>query len=77
MPASLDPVDPSLHGVLKCKQAGCETQWYHLQCVSLEQIPRNWVCEAYGQESACGSDIILPYIEVCLITLVGWFTKNP
>ncbi|KAF8156524.1 hypothetical protein B0H34DRAFT_709473 [Crassisporium funariophilum] len=46
MPASLDPVDPSLHGVLKCKQAGCETQWYHLQCVSLEQIPRNWVCEA-------------------------------
>ncbi|KAF8170588.1 hypothetical protein BJ912DRAFT_933163 [Pholiota molesta] len=32
--------------VLKCKVAGCETQWYHLSCVELEQAPRNWVCEA-------------------------------
>ncbi|KAF8234715.1 hypothetical protein L208DRAFT_1260489, partial [Tricholoma matsutake] len=42
----------SLNGVLECKQAGCETQWYHLQCVELELEPRNWVCvtcEASGR----------------------------
>ncbi|KAF8218702.1 hypothetical protein L208DRAFT_1348342 [Tricholoma matsutake] len=37
-------LDSSLNGVLECKQAGCETQWYHLQCVELELEPRNWVC---------------------------------
>ncbi|KAF8240453.1 hypothetical protein L208DRAFT_1232778 [Tricholoma matsutake] len=32
-------LNSSLSGVIKCKQAGCETQWYHLQCVGLEQEP--------------------------------------
>ncbi|EDR10685.1 uncharacterized protein LACBIDRAFT_315326 [Laccaria bicolor S238N-H82] len=32
--------------VLKCKQAGCETQWFHLKCVELGQAPWNWVCVA-------------------------------
>ncbi|KAF8229758.1 hypothetical protein L208DRAFT_1015434, partial [Tricholoma matsutake] len=36
-------LDSSLNGVLKCKQAGCKTQWYHLQCVELELEPQNWV----------------------------------
>ncbi|KAF8161442.1 hypothetical protein B0H34DRAFT_673382 [Crassisporium funariophilum] len=39
-------LDGSVDGVLKCNQAGCETQWYHLQCVKLEQEPHNWVCKA-------------------------------
>ncbi|KAF8227881.1 hypothetical protein L208DRAFT_276188 [Tricholoma matsutake] len=39
-------LDGSLGGVLKCKQAGCKTQWYHLQCVELQQEPRSWVCMA-------------------------------
>ncbi|KAF9479799.1 hypothetical protein BDN70DRAFT_784551, partial [Pholiota conissans] len=38
--------DPSSEDVLKCKQSGCETQFYHLQCISLECAPRNWVCKA-------------------------------
>ncbi|KAF8805028.1 hypothetical protein BYT27DRAFT_7258615 [Phlegmacium glaucopus] len=33
-------------GVVRCNQSGCETQWYHLQCVDLELEPRNWVCAA-------------------------------
>ncbi|KAF8237592.1 hypothetical protein L208DRAFT_1191519, partial [Tricholoma matsutake] len=39
-------LNSSLSGVVKCKQAGCETQWYHLQCVGLEQEPQNWLCMA-------------------------------
>ncbi|KIM38046.1 hypothetical protein M413DRAFT_76483, partial [Hebeloma cylindrosporum] len=31
---------------VQCKQAGCETQWYHLQCIGLELAPGRWVCEA-------------------------------
>ncbi|KAF8814765.1 hypothetical protein BYT27DRAFT_7014338, partial [Phlegmacium glaucopus] len=45
-------LDGSMHNVLKCNQTGCETQWYHLMCVELEQKPRNWICaacEASGQ----------------------------
>ncbi|KAF8219823.1 hypothetical protein L208DRAFT_1337500, partial [Tricholoma matsutake] len=39
-------LESSLNGVLECKQAGCETQWYHLQCVELKLEPGNWVCVA-------------------------------
>ncbi|KAF8219280.1 hypothetical protein L208DRAFT_1341809, partial [Tricholoma matsutake] len=39
-------LNSTMDGVLNCKQASCETQWYHLQCVELEQEPRNWVCAA-------------------------------
>ncbi|KAF8240390.1 hypothetical protein L208DRAFT_1233130, partial [Tricholoma matsutake] len=56
----------SLGGVLKCKKAGCETQWYHRQCVELEQEPKSWVCmacEASGQ----GYDVILLYLDMCLV----------
>jgi len=37
-------VNPSvdLSGVIKCRQPSCETQWYHLQCVALEQAPTKW-----------------------------------
>jgi len=27
-------------GVIQCKRVGCETGWYHLICISLEQVPR-------------------------------------
>ncbi|KAF8149515.1 hypothetical protein B0H34DRAFT_626183, partial [Crassisporium funariophilum] len=33
-------------GIIKCRFVGCKTQWYHLDCVSLEQVPRNWGCNA-------------------------------
>ncbi|KAF8964491.1 hypothetical protein BDZ97DRAFT_1660123 [Flammula alnicola] len=36
---------PSDFGVIECKAKGCETRWYHLECISLEQIPQKWVCE--------------------------------
>ncbi|KAF8173645.1 hypothetical protein BJ912DRAFT_859210, partial [Pholiota molesta] len=39
-------LDSTLEGIVRCKVSGCETQWYHLQCVSLELAPRYWVCEA-------------------------------
>ncbi|KDR65944.1 hypothetical protein GALMADRAFT_81352, partial [Galerina marginata CBS 339.88] len=39
-------LDGSMDGVLRCKQMGCETEWYHLDCVKLELAPRNWVCAA-------------------------------
>ncbi|KAF8233474.1 hypothetical protein L208DRAFT_1266720 [Tricholoma matsutake] len=36
--------------VICCKKTGCETQWYHLQCIGLEYATSGWTCEA------CGSD---------------------
>ncbi|KJA17943.1 hypothetical protein HYPSUDRAFT_145782, partial [Hypholoma sublateritium FD-334 SS-4] len=38
-------VNPKCEGALKCRQAGCETQWYHLHCVNFESEPKNWMCE--------------------------------
>ncbi|KAF8809450.1 hypothetical protein BYT27DRAFT_7093998, partial [Phlegmacium glaucopus] len=37
-------LEPSVERVVKCKQPGCETQRYHLDCVNLEQTPQNWIC---------------------------------
>ncbi|KAF8220311.1 hypothetical protein L208DRAFT_1073928, partial [Tricholoma matsutake] len=31
---------------IECWQPGCETRWYHLQCIALEQVPTKWICEA-------------------------------
>ncbi|KAF8962901.1 hypothetical protein BDZ97DRAFT_1662393, partial [Flammula alnicola] len=36
---------PSNDGVIECKAKGCETHWYHLECINLEQAPHKWVCE--------------------------------
>ncbi|KAF8176090.1 hypothetical protein BJ912DRAFT_857539, partial [Pholiota molesta] len=38
--------DATLDGqpLVKCKMAKCMTQWYHIQCVNLDQVPRNWLC---------------------------------
>ncbi|KAF8225676.1 hypothetical protein L208DRAFT_1305365, partial [Tricholoma matsutake] len=57
------------NGVLECKQAGCKTQWYHLQCVELELEPQNWVCIACEDTEGSTNDneVILLYIEVFLI----------
>ncbi|KAF8240474.1 hypothetical protein L208DRAFT_1233138, partial [Tricholoma matsutake] len=35
-------LNSTMDGILNCKQASCETQWYHLRCMELEQEPRNW-----------------------------------
>ncbi|KAF8228714.1 hypothetical protein L208DRAFT_1403194, partial [Tricholoma matsutake] len=42
----LSVLNSTMDGILNCKQAGCETQWYHLWCMELEQEPQNWVCTA-------------------------------
>ncbi|KAF8239639.1 hypothetical protein L208DRAFT_1236414, partial [Tricholoma matsutake] len=31
---------------IECRQPGCETQWYHLQCIALKQVPTKWICKA-------------------------------
>ncbi|KAF8238800.1 hypothetical protein L208DRAFT_1152302, partial [Tricholoma matsutake] len=33
-------------GIIRCESAGCETRWYHLQCVELEYRVSGWGCEA-------------------------------
>ena len=56
---------------------------YHLACVSLEQVQRNWVCEACGtlrgerkRRENCTAMTWhhIPNIDMCLITLAGWFS---
>ncbi|KAF8220006.1 hypothetical protein L208DRAFT_1543996, partial [Tricholoma matsutake] len=40
------------NAIIKCKELGCETEWYHLSCVELEIKPWKWLCaacEASGQ----------------------------
>ncbi|KAF8802372.1 hypothetical protein BYT27DRAFT_7112693, partial [Phlegmacium glaucopus] len=49
-------------------QAGCETQWYHLLCVNLEQIPWNWVCDACNASGMGLNDVIFLYLDMCLIS---------
>ncbi|KAF8989336.1 hypothetical protein BDQ17DRAFT_1256941, partial [Cyathus striatus] len=39
-------VDNSLDTVVNCNQAGCETEWYHLECISERPLPCNWICNA-------------------------------
>ncbi|KIJ94880.1 hypothetical protein K443DRAFT_109670, partial [Laccaria amethystina LaAM-08-1] len=55
---------------VKCKKLGCETQWYHLGCVLLDIVPRNWVCEACKASGTSDhdNDVTLPYMGMCLIT---------
>ncbi|KAF9474641.1 hypothetical protein BDN70DRAFT_815346 [Pholiota conissans] len=60
--------DPSSDGVLKRKLLGCETQLYHLQYISLDWAPRNWICKEGSVQRTRTHDVILPYIDVCLIT---------
>ncbi|TFK70648.1 hypothetical protein BDN72DRAFT_766098, partial [Pluteus cervinus] len=38
-------VDPLSSGVVQCHRRACETEWYHVSCLDLEVIPRNWACE--------------------------------
>ncbi|KDR67268.1 hypothetical protein GALMADRAFT_80035, partial [Galerina marginata CBS 339.88] len=64
-----DVVQPFADGAVKCKQAGCETEWYHLACIGEDQAQRNWVCAACEVAHAGrADDIILPYLVLCLIT---------
>ncbi|KAI0310772.1 hypothetical protein OF83DRAFT_830481 [Amylostereum chailletii] len=41
-----DVVDEGSEGSVGCRKAGCETRWYHLQCIGLELPPKRWTCDA-------------------------------
>ncbi|KAF8884585.1 hypothetical protein CPB84DRAFT_1750390 [Gymnopilus junonius] len=45
---SLSERDP----LIKCKQATCVTQWFHLRCGPKTEIaPRNWICDVCAPET--------------------------
>ncbi|KAF8233667.1 hypothetical protein L208DRAFT_1265687, partial [Tricholoma matsutake] len=51
-----------LNMAIECRQPGCKNQWYHLQCIALEQVPTKWICEAFEHgQSTHRSDVILPF----------------
>ncbi|KAF8221069.1 hypothetical protein L208DRAFT_1330235, partial [Tricholoma matsutake] len=65
-------LNSSLSGVIKCKQAGCETQWYHLQCnwSKSHKIGCAWLVRHPGKdtgESTNDNDVIFPYLDMFLI----------
>ncbi|KAE9389485.1 hypothetical protein BT96DRAFT_946829 [Gymnopus androsaceus JB14] len=31
---------------VQCKRKGCETVWYHMECVGLNQFIKSWTCDA-------------------------------
>ncbi|KAF8229469.1 hypothetical protein L208DRAFT_1073101, partial [Tricholoma matsutake] len=39
-------VDVESNVAIECWQPGCKTQWYHLQCIALKQVPTKWICKA-------------------------------
>jgi len=39
-----------------CKWAGCETIWYHLECLGLEQRIPAWVCESCKSSGGKGAN---------------------
>ncbi|KAJ7444178.1 hypothetical protein FB451DRAFT_1294581 [Mycena latifolia] len=44
---SAEPSDPRTAGdVARCKRNGCETKWYHLDCIGFESVTDAWVCDA-------------------------------
>ncbi|KAJ6552508.1 hypothetical protein B0H10DRAFT_2446821, partial [Mycena sp. CBHHK59/15] len=44
--SSAAPLDSSEHpNVVRCRNEGCETKWYHLRCLERGSVPDNWVCE--------------------------------
>ena len=86
-----DVVEPDIEGALKCRQAGCETEWVAIVSLpslhSLIYMPsiildaltltkphetgfvQRVRCQAEAEVgSGCGDDVILPYLEWCLIT---------
>ncbi|KDR70514.1 hypothetical protein GALMADRAFT_76123 [Galerina marginata CBS 339.88] len=44
-PVSAEEMDDGGQAII-CKRAGCETTWYHLECVGLERRIPAWVCES-------------------------------
>ncbi|KAF8238072.1 hypothetical protein L208DRAFT_1244161 [Tricholoma matsutake] len=58
-------LDSTMDGILNCKQAGCKTQWYHLQCMEFEQEPRNWVCAAC--EASGWGEMVMKMMSYCSI----------
>jgi len=43
-------LDSSIRPAIKCRYVGCETQWFHLECVNLEFTPKYWDCGVHGEE---------------------------
>ncbi|KAH7907202.1 hypothetical protein BJ138DRAFT_1104514 [Hygrophoropsis aurantiaca] len=35
--------------VAECTERGCETRWYHLDCLNFIYVPHNWKCDAHGR----------------------------
>lgn len=32
--------------MVRCENGDCETEWFHFDCVGLENLPNNaWICE--------------------------------
>ncbi|KAF8981496.1 hypothetical protein BDQ17DRAFT_1262977, partial [Cyathus striatus] len=43
-------VDEMATDAVKCKYIGCETQFYHHECVANGPIPCGWTCSACSGE---------------------------
>ncbi|KAF8232094.1 hypothetical protein L208DRAFT_1273974, partial [Tricholoma matsutake] len=39
----VDPLELPSDAIIKCKEIGCETEWYHLSCIELEIKPQKWL----------------------------------
>ncbi|KAH8984638.1 hypothetical protein EDB86DRAFT_2833455 [Lactarius hatsudake] len=38
---------------VQCGYSGCETLWFHLECLNFEVPPRNWCCPNHIQPTKC------------------------
>ena len=70
---TVQPVSsPTLPHVPAIKQPRVSSFVNHLDCVALERAPAKWVCEACDVSGTAANthedDVILPYLEMCLIT---------
>ncbi|KAJ6477241.1 GMC oxidoreductase-domain-containing protein [Mycena vulgaris] len=47
-----DKLSGSSEGVIQCNRNGCETGWYHLDCVHVEATIRSWTCAACASSAS-------------------------
>ncbi|KAE9393285.1 hypothetical protein BT96DRAFT_944025 [Gymnopus androsaceus JB14] len=43
--------DKAVQRAVQCQKKGCEMDWYHMECVSLDFHTKTWVCEACSSNS--------------------------
>ncbi|KAF8232408.1 hypothetical protein L208DRAFT_1272432 [Tricholoma matsutake] len=46
--ASEERIMTSMTAVV-CGYRGCETAWFHLECLNLQYAPRGWRCEIHAK----------------------------